>query len=184
MSERACELTHRSSGGAGSAADERQRGGGLTAFQRIDISELPSSPLPPNPLAVALQKAVALLESLSREQLEDIASGDGRLVYRAGPSRPARREPAQRPSSSSVDVEAAVADINGLTTRAQVAQYLQEHDARFTVAVLKQIVRGLGPTVSTTGRTKAQLRRDIVEGTAGFRERSAAMSGGAWARDR
>jgi hypothetical protein len=49
--------------------------------------------------------------------------------------------------------------------------------------VLKQIARGLGPTVSTTGRTKAQLRRDIVEGTAGFRERSAAMSGGAWTRN-
>ena len=46
--------------------------------------------------------------------------------------------------------------------------------------VLKQIARELGPTVLATGRSKADVRRDIVAGTAGFRCRSAAMSGGAW----
>jgi hypothetical protein len=46
--------------------------------------------------------------------------------------------------------------------------------------VLKQIARALGPTVLATGRNKAEVRRDIVAGTAGFRSRSAAMSGGAW----
>jgi hypothetical protein len=87
----------------------------------------------------------------------------------------------ERPSA--VDVAAAVADINRFTTPGEVATYLRENDARFTVPVLKAIARGLGPTVNASGRTKEQLRRDIVEGTTGFRVRSAAMSDGAWARD-
>jgi hypothetical protein len=146
----------------------------------VDIISLPTSPLPSPPLAIALQKAVALLESLGREQLEDIASGNGKLVYRPGPARPMRREVVHRPSS--VDIAGAVADINRLATPGEVADYLQSRSAEFTVPVLKEIARALGPTVNSTGRTKAQLRRDIVEGTAGFRVRSAAMSGGAWAK--
>jgi hypothetical protein len=147
-----------------------------------DLASLPTSPLPSPPLAIALQKAVALLESLSREQLEDIASGEGKLVYRPGtPSRGMRREVVHRPSG--VDVAAVVADINRMTTPGEVADYLQRRSAEFTVPVLKEIARALGPTVNSTGRTKTQLRRDIVEGTAGFRVRSAAMSGGAWAKN-
>jgi hypothetical protein len=145
----------------------------------VDISSLPSSPLPSAPLAVALQKAVAVLESLSREQLEDIASGNGSLVYRPGPARPMRRDVVHR--ELNVDIAAAVADINRFTTPGEVANYLQSR-VEFTVPVLKEIARALGPTVSTAGRTKSQLRRDIVEGTAGFRVRAAAMSGGAWAK--
>jgi hypothetical protein len=152
----------------------------VTHPEPLDIDSLPTSPLPSQPLAIALQKAVALLESLSREQLEDIASGNGGLVYRPGPARPIRREVVHRPSS--VDVAGAVADINGLVTPGEVADYLQRRSSEFTVPVLKEIARALGPTVNSTGRTKAQLRRDIVEGTAGFRVRSAAMSGGAWAK--
>jgi hypothetical protein len=148
----------------------------------VDIASLPTSPLPSPPLAIALQKAVALLESLSREQLEDIASGDGKLVYRPGAARPMRREVVHRPSNANVDIAGAVADINRLATPAEVADYLQTRSVEFTVPVLKEIARALGPTVNSTGRTKAQLRRDIVEGTAGFRVRSAAMSGGAWAK--
>ena len=152
----------------------------MTGSEPIDISSLPTSPLPSPPLAIALQKAVALLESLSREQLEDIASGNGSLVYRPGPARPMRRDVVHRPVD--VDIAGAVAEINGLATPAEVAEYLQRRSAEFTVPVLKEIARALGPTVNSTGRTKAQLRRDIVEGTAGFRVRSAAMSGGAWAK--
>jgi hypothetical protein len=148
----------------------------------VDIASLPTSPLPSPPLAIALQKAVALLESLSREQLEDIASGNGKLVYRPGPARPMRREVVHRPSNANVDIAGAVADINLLATPGEVADYLQSRSVEFTVPVLKEIARALGPTVNSTGRTKAQLRRDIVEGTAGFRVRSAAMSGGAWAK--
>jgi hypothetical protein len=150
----------------------------MTSPEPVDISSLPTSPLPSPPLAIALKKAVALLESLSREQLEDIASGNGKLVYRPGPPRPLHREVVHRPLS--VDIAGAVADINRLATPGEVAAYLQSRAAEFTVPVLKEIARALGPTVNSTGRTKAQLRRDIVEGTAGFRVRSAAMSGGAW----
>jgi hypothetical protein len=152
----------------------------MMGHEPIDVESLPSSPLPSPPLAIALQKAVALLESLSREQLEDIASGAGKLVYQPSPA-PAmrRREAPQRPSG--VDIEAAVADINRFATPGEVADYLQSR-VEFTVPVLKEIARALGPTVNSTGRTKAQLRRDIVEGTAGFRVRAAAMSGGAWAK--
>ena len=83
--------------------------------------------------------------------------------------------PAARISSSARSV------VSGATP-AEVADYLQSRSVEFTVPVLKEIARALGPTVNSTGRTKAQLRRDIVEGTAGFRVRSAAMSGGAWAK--
>jgi hypothetical protein len=151
----------------------------VNGSEPIDIQSLPSSPLPSPPLAIALQKAVALLESLSREQLADIASGDGKLVYQPSPARPMRREVVQRPTN--VDIEAAAADINRFTAPGEVADYLQSR-SEFTVPVLKEIARALGPTVNSTGRTKDQLRRDIVEGTAGFRVRSAAMSGGAWAK--
>jgi hypothetical protein len=147
----------------------------------IDIESLPSSPFPSPPLAIALQKAVALLESLSREQLEDIASGEGRLVYQPSPARAMRRREVVHRPSSDVDIDGAVADINRFATPGEVSDYLQSR-GEFTVPVLKEIARALGPTVNSTGRTKTQLRRDIVEGTAGFRVRSAAMSGGAWAK--
>lgn len=159
----------------------------MTGPDPIDIASLPSSPLPTQPLAVALQKAVALLESLSREQLEAIASGEAKLVYETSqPPQPPqarqmrKRDVAQRPTG--VDVEAAAADINRLATPGEVADYLQSRGVEFTVPVLKEIARALGPTVNSTGRTKTQLRRDIIEGTAGFRVRSAAMSDGAWAK--
>ena len=77
-----------------------------------------------------------------------------------------------------VDVAAAVERINALPTPAAVEEYLK--DRRFTVSVLKQVARALGPTVLATGRTKAEMRRDIVAGTVGYRSRTAAMSGGAW----
>jgi hypothetical protein len=150
-------------------------------MEPVDIASLPTSPLPSPPLAIALQKAVALLETLSREELEDIASGEGKLVYQPGPERSMRRrEVVHRPLN--VDIAGAVADINRFATPAEVTDYLQRRSVEFTVPVLKEIARALGPTVNSTGRTKSQLRRDIVEGTAGFRVRSAAMSGGAWAK--
>lgn len=134
----------------------------------------------PAPLAAALQHAAALLETLTPQQLEDVAAGRARLVFRPGASRPLPRDVVHR--ASGVDVAAVVAEINRLATPGEVTDYLQRHGAAFTVPVLKEIARALGPTVNSTGRTKAQLRRDIVEGTAGFRVRSAAMSGGAWSR--
>ena len=92
--------------------------------------------------------------------------------------RAARREPARR--ALGIDIASVAERINACTSSVEVAAYLDGLDARFTVPVLREIARAIGPTVNATGRTKGQLQRDIVEGTAGFRERTAAMSGGAW----
>ena len=100
-----------------------------------------------------------------------VASHRGRP--RRGPTTPV---PAR---DHGVDITATVARINELPTPSAVEDYLQ--DPRFTVPVLKQVARALGPTVLSTGRSKAEVRRDIVAGTARSRSRSAAMSGGAWA---
>jgi hypothetical protein len=96
----------------------------------------------------------------------------------APPPAPA---PAQQAQPARVDVAAAVADISALTSREQVTAYLRARDRELNVPALRQIARGLGPTVSAAAKSKADLHRNIVEGTAGFRERSAAMAGrGGW----
>lgn len=136
-----------------------------------------------------------VLETLSTDDLVAVATGRARLELRhvepvqldpaqlsldGEPPRP-RRGPATPvpPRAHTVDVVTAATTINALPTPSAVEEYLQ--DPRFTAATLKQIARALGPTVLATGRTKAEVRRDIVAGTVGFRSRSAAMSGGAWA---
>ncbi|HXV94660.1 MAG TPA: hypothetical protein VD813_15255 [Pseudonocardia sp.] len=134
--------------------------------------------------AAALQRAAAVLGALSTTELEDLVAGRAELVVQptGGATRPPA--PAGRGRSNpapAVDVAAVVETINGLPTPGDVAHYLESQDDRFTVPVLKQIARALGPTVAATARSKAELRRNIVAGTAGFRQRSAAMSGGrAW----
>jgi len=127
---------------------------------------------------LALRRALA---TLSPEDLSAVAAGRARLEVRYVALQRRRRAPAVPvpERDHGVDVAAAVERINALRTPAAVEDYLD--DPRFTVSVLKQIARALGPTVLATGRNKAQVRRDIVAGTVGFRSRSAAMSGGAWA---
>jgi len=126
---------------------------------------------------IALRRALA---TLSPEDIAAVAAGRARLEVRPVAPRAPRRAPATPVPAHDhdVDVAAAVERINALRTPADVEGYLK--DRRFTVSVLKQIARALGPTVLATGRNKAEVRRDIVAGTAGFRSRSAAMSGGAW----
>lgn len=118
----------------------------------------------------------AVLEELTAQQLEDLAAGRGRLVFHAETGPRGRRAEPARPAG--FDADAAVAEINMLDRPGAVADYLRRR--RFTVPMLREIARALGPTVPTTGRSKEEVIRDIVEGTAGFRIRSAAMSGGAW----
>ena len=148
----------------------------------------------------ALARAAELVAGLSREQLDELAAGRADLVYRslptlvpspAPPPSPIRGRttgvpPAvdgPGPARRSFDVDAAVAAINALSTRDEVACWLAAHDRELTVPVLREVARRLGPTVSSAASSKAALKRNIVEGTAGFRERSAAMSGGgAWRR--
>ena len=128
-------------------------------------------------IEVALRRSLA---TLSPEDLVAVAAGRARLEVCHLAPRPARRAPKTPVPARDhgVDVAAAVERINVLPTPADVENYLK--DRRFTVSVLKQIARALGPTVPATGRNKAEVRRDIVAGTVGFRSRSAAMSGGAW----
>ncbi len=125
----------------------------------------------------AHRHAAAFLDTLSPEQLADLASGRARLEFRSQLPAARRSRPEARPSA---DVATAIETINHLADPSEVDDFLRRHDARFTLPVLREIARGLGPTVRANGRNKAELRRDIVAGTAGYRTRSAAMSGGAW----
>jgi len=131
-------------------------------------------------LDAARDHATAVLDALTPEQVADLASGRARLVFRPEPVERRRRPAAPEPAARSSDVAGAVETINQLSDPAEVEAYLRRHDAVFTVPLLKAIAQSLGPTVRTTGRNKTELRRDIVAGTAGYRARSAAMSGGAW----
>ena len=126
--------------------------------------------------AAVLAHVTAVLDELSTAQLEDLAAGRGRLVFRPESGPRSRRADAELSGRHRGPL--AVAEINRLTSPAAVADYLERE--RFTVPVLREIARALGPTVSSAGRSKDDLSRNIVEGTAGFRIRSAAMSGGAW----
>ena len=137
----------------------------------------------------------AALDTLSVDELRDLAAGRGRLVFspetpapsapaapvagRAVPHRPTTR-PTARPTAVVVDVTADVAAIHRCATPEEVRAHLAER--RFTVPVLRQLARALGPTVPASGRSRAELVHAIVEGTVGFRARSHALSGGAWVR--
>ncbi len=155
------------------------------------------SPVPDALTDLALRRVLA---ALSADELLAVATGRARLELRpVGAIEPdpaqlrldgeatagaaaarSRRTPATPVPARAhgVDVAGAVDRVNELPTPSAVEEYLQ--DPRFTATTLKQIARALGPTVPATGRTKSEVRRDIVAGTVGFRSRSAAMSGGAW----
>ena len=147
----------------------------------------PTSPSdhPSRLAALALRQVGELLGRLDPEQVAALAAGRGRLVFQ--PAAPAELPPrATRPAPRAAgrpaecgELDDTVRAIKALGSRAEVADYLSAHDGRLTVPVLKQVARRLGPTVAT-GRSKAELKRNIIEGTAGFRERSMAMSRGAW----
>ncbi|HZG90487.1 MAG TPA: hypothetical protein VEZ42_09780 [Pseudonocardia sp.] len=131
--------------------------------------------------AAALRAAAAAVGGLTPAQLADLAAGRARLVFE--PVDRADPAPGRRPGSALRDpdpevVGSAVRAIRDLHTPDEVAEHLRQ--GNYPVPVLRQIARGLGPTVSTAARNRAGLERDIVEGTAGYRTRSAAMSGGAW----
>ncbi|MDN5750174.1 MAG: hypothetical protein L0H64_16965 [Pseudonocardia sp.] len=131
-----------------------------------------------NPVtAAALERVACTLHELSDAQLHDLAAGRGRLVFTPDVA-PSRRR-AMPPAADLPDALAAeVAAIGRMTTTVEVAAHL--NDRRFTVPVLRALARALGPTVPATGRNRSELVHGIVEGTVGFRARSAALSGGAW----
>jgi hypothetical protein len=165
-------------------------------------AEQPGAPGPAGEAALAaaaLREAARLVSGLTPEQLVELAAGRARLAYEpaaeltnaltsapttaepaAAPTAPAPRRPGRRaPMIPDADaIGPAVRAILDLRTPREVADHLDRH--RYPVPALKQIVRALGPTVSTAARNRAELERNIIEGTAGYRTRSAAMSGGAW----
>jgi hypothetical protein len=143
--------------------------------------------------AAALREAAAALGAMTPAQLADLAAGRARLVLQ--PVEPADHAVAdhavvadlpeprapRRAGSPEPDpdvIGSAVRAIQDLQTPGEVAEHLRHH--RYPVPALRQIARALGPTVSTAARNRAGLEHNIVEGTAGYRARSAAMSGGAW----
>ncbi len=139
--------------------------------------------------AAALRAAAATVGGLTPDQLADLAAGRARLAFqpavRTGPTPeptpgavPATAPDRRTAGADPAVVGPAVQAIRDLHTPDEVAEHLRR--ARYPVPVLRQIARALGPTVSAAARTRAGLERDIVEGTAGYRTRSAAMSGGAW----
>lgn len=173
------------------------------------VASTPGSPAPRGPGTLTDLAVRQVVATLSTDDLVAVADGHARLeLHPVGPARPdpaqlglytepipvvpasvagqspparSRRAPAAPVPARDhgVDVAAAVARINELPTPAAVDTYLR--DPGFSLAALKLVARALGPTVLGTGRSKAAVRRDIVAGTVGFRSRSAAMSGGAWA---
>ncbi len=129
--------------------------------------------------SAALRKASDLLAALTEEQLLDLVDGEGRLVFQSGETViAAGRRPVAR-SKPALDIPAEVATIEAMESAEAVHQHLVRR--KFTIAVLKQIAVAVGPRVSTSGRTKADLLRNIAEGTVGHRRRAEALAGDAWA---
>ncbi|MEQ3550158.1 hypothetical protein WIS52_06705 [Pseudonocardia nematodicida] len=131
----------------------------------------------------ALKKASELLAALTVEQLVDLVEGRGRLVFQSGDkvvaSGRTRQTGARSKPTPELDLPVELAAIEALDTADQVYDHLVGR--KFTVPVLRRIATAIGPRVSSSGRTKEQILRNIAEGTAGHRHRVAAMAGDSWA---
>lgn len=126
---------------------------------------------------LALDHVTKVLDKLSDEQLQALATGRGWFEFRTEEivvKSPKTRQAAAAPS---FDVEAVAEEIKALGSSTAITAYLDAK--KFKQAELKAIATALGPTVSTKG-TVPQLKTNIAEGVAGFRERAAAIGG--WGR--
>jgi hypothetical protein len=138
--------------------------------------------------ALAVQQIAKVLDKLTEDQLADLAEGRAHVEFRSQDaviSSSRTRSSSARgsrtaPSRASVDIDGEVKAIKAMRTSAEVRAYLDANDKRLTLTVLKDLARALGPTVSATGSRKDVLKANIVEGTAGFRERSNAVFEGGW----
>jgi hypothetical protein len=101
-----------------------------------------------------------------------------RAVRRRSTAAPARKSAARKMAVPKAESDAHVAAIRGLTTSEDVGAYLDAHP--MTAAQMREVARGLGPTVAVTGRTKPDIRRAIIDGTTGFRERTEVVLPGGW----
>jgi hypothetical protein len=126
---------------------------------------------------LALEHVSKVLEKLTDDQLEDLASGRGYFEFRTDEVVIKSPKTRKMPAVPSFDVESVAKEIQAIGSSAGIATYLDEH--KFKLAELKLIASALGRTVSAKG-TVAQLKHNIAEGVAGFRERAAAIGG--WPR--
>lgn len=126
---------------------------------------------------LALEHVSKVLDKLTDDQLQDLASGRGYFEFRTEEvivKSPKTRKLATQPS---FDVESVAKEIQEMGSSAEITAFLNER--KFKQADLKAIASALTPTVSNKG-TVAELKRNIAEGVAGFRERAAAIGG--WPR--
>jgi len=139
--------------------------------------------------SLVLKQVGTLLAKLTPDQLDGLLQSRGQLVYHEGdvivPVRATRSSQGgtagsrTKPPNAGVDIDAVVAAIRACATGAEVQAYLDSHNRELTVPTLRAVAKALGPTVVSSGN-KPDLKRNIIAGTAGFRERSDAMSAGAW----
>jgi hypothetical protein len=144
----------------------------------------------PGRLAVeALKQVTAVLGKLTVEELQDLVAGRGQLVYQSAealvPAKGSRRRSPTAPKARVVvnpravfDAVAAAVEIRQMATAQEVVAHLE--NGGFTISKLKDLALAIGPTVVLTGRKKDEIIRDIADGVAGYRQRSSAISEGAW----
>ncbi|MDQ7908577.1 hypothetical protein RB614_29005 [Phytohabitans sp. ZYX-F-186] len=131
--------------------------------------------------ASALKQIFQALGRLTEEELTDLAEGRVRVQLTARPALTAAgATPTRSRSKAKVDVERVAETIRDLHTTEEIEAYLEENDKVFTVSVLKEIAKALGPTVSKAGTRKADIKQNIVRGTIGFRQSSAMVGTGAY----
>lgn len=156
-----------------------------TAMRRM--SQLISSPRAVIPILAptgGYRRAVHVLGKLTDGQQAELGAGRAQLVFSSGSTvvaaRASRSRAAAAAAKPKLDVDGAVTAIRRLPGAGEVEAYPDANDKQLTAAALKEIAKRLGPTVTAGGKNKAEIKRNIVRGTPGFRQRSAAMSGGAW----
>ncbi|HEX6681604.1 MAG TPA: hypothetical protein VF062_02365 [Candidatus Limnocylindrales bacterium] len=127
---------------------------------------------------LALDQLSQILGKLTEDQLQDLAAGRGYFEFHTEEIIIKATKLRKAAASVGIDVEAVAKEIEAIGTSAGVTSYLDGRS--FKLTELKAIAVALGPTVSSKGRTLADMKYNIVEGVAGFRERSAAIGG--WQR--
>lgn len=128
-----------------------------------------------------LQHVSKLLAKLTDAQLTELAEGRAVIEFRSKDefitSVPVPRTRSRAAAVAKPSIDAMVVAINEFTKTDEVVGYLDSF--KLSKADLQAIAVALGPTVSSKG-TIAELKRNIAEGTTGFRERAAVMGG--WQR--
>ncbi|WP_433557891.1 hypothetical protein ACQPWY_03715 [Pseudonocardia xinjiangensis] len=143
----------------------------------------------PGRLAIeALKQVSAVLGKLTVGELEDLVAGRGQLVYQSAESlvtakgsrrrTPTAKSLASARSKAVFDAAATAAAIKEIEMADEIVVYLEQ--GKYTIPNLRDVAAEIGPTVVLTGRRKGEIIRDIADGVAGYRQRSVAMSGGAW----